>query len=76
MSLVVRNKWIVLILLLQVVIHLPFMNRVAMGNHVWRQVNTLAVAKNYYEKDMNILYPRIDKNYGTNGSYRTSVHFL
>ena len=67
MSLVVRNKWIVLILLLQVVIHLPFMNRVAMGNHVWRQVNTLAVAKNYYEKDMNILYPRIDKNYGTNG---------
>lgn len=62
-----KHKWLFALLILQVVIHLPYMNRVAMGNHVWRQVNTLAVAKNYYEKDMNILYPRIDKNYGTNG---------
>ena len=62
-----KHKWLFALLTLQVAIHLPYMNRVAMGNHVWRQVNTLAVAKNYYEKDMNILYPRIDKNYGTNG---------
>jgi hypothetical protein len=64
-----RKKWALwgVLLLLQVIIHLPYMNRVAMGNHVWRQCNTLAVAKNYYETDMNILYPRIDKNYGTNG---------
>lgn len=67
MNFVQKHKWLWLILILQVAIHLPYMNRVAMGNHVWRQVNTLAVAKNYYEKDMNILYPRIDKNYGTNG---------
>ena len=78
-----KHKWLFAILTLQVAIHLPFMNRVAMGNHVWRQVNTLAVAKNYYEKDMNILYPRIDKNYGTNGvtgpqftSYDYSVALL
>ncbi len=61
-----QTWWLVLVLL-QIIIHLPFMNRVAMGNHVWRQCNTLAVAKNYYQVDMNILYPRIDKNYGSNG---------
>ncbi len=62
-----KHKWLFALLTLQMALHAPFMNRVAMGNHVWRQCNTLAVAKNYYEQDMNILYPRIDKNYGTNG---------
>jgi hypothetical protein len=27
----------------------------------------LAVARNYAQEDMNILYPRIDKRYHTNG---------
>lgn len=67
MSYLRKHKWLWVILGLQVIIHLPFMNRVAMGNHAWRQVNTLAVAKNYYQQDMNLLFPRIDKNYGTNG---------
>jgi hypothetical protein len=47
--------------------HLPYMQLPAVGNHVWRQCNTLAVARNYYEEDMNILKPRIDKRYNTPG---------
>jgi len=29
--------------------------------HTWRQCNTLAVARNFYQEDMNILKPRIDR---------------
>lgn len=65
--LIQKYRFLVLLCFVQWLIHAPFMNKVAMGNHVWRQVNTLAVAKNYHTEDMNILYPRIDKNYATNG---------
>ena len=55
------------ILSLHALLHSAYMNKPDMGVHTWRQTNTLAVAKNYYEVDMRILYPRIDKNYGTTG---------
>jgi len=42
--------------------HLP-----AVGTHVWRQCNTLAVARNYAEEDMRIWLPRIDKRYKFSG---------
>lgn len=35
----------------------------AVGNHVWRQCNTLAMATNFAEEDMNILMPRIDQRF-------------
>ena len=31
------------------------------GTHVWRQCITLAVARNFYQEDMNILRPRVDR---------------
>lgn len=56
-----------LILSVHFLLHAPYLGKPAMGVHTWRQTNTLAIAKNYHEIDMRILYPRIDKNYGTNG---------
>ncbi len=58
---------IVIICVVQFFAHAAYLKVPATGHHVWRQCNTLAVARNYSEIDMNILYPRIDKNYGTNG---------
>ncbi|WP_167852248.1 ArnT family glycosyltransferase [Hymenobacter elongatus] len=37
------------------------------GPHTWRQCNTLAVARNFYEEDMNILRPRIDRRNDSDG---------
>lgn len=63
------KSWQLLFILaiIQIFSHLPYLTLPAVGNHVWRQCNTLAVARNYAEEDMNILYPRIDKRYHTNG---------
>jgi hypothetical protein len=58
---------ILIICLVQFLSHANYLKVPATGHHVWRQCNTLAVARNYSEIDMNIFYPRIDKNYGTNG---------
>jgi hypothetical protein len=58
---------LIVLMLVQVISHVAYLKLPAVGNHVWRQCNTLAVARNYYQEDMNILYPRIDKRYHTNG---------
>ena len=58
---------LLVLMLVQVFMHVAYLKLPAVGNHVWRQCNTLAVARNYYQEDMNILYPRIDKRYHTNG---------
>ena len=62
-----RWQCLTILLMLQFVSHVYYLNLPAVGNHVWRQCNTLAVARNYAQEDMNILYPRIDKRYNTNG---------
>lgn len=41
-------------------LHLPFINRPPESAHVWRQCNTLAMARNFYEEGMNILEPKVD----------------
>lgn len=48
-------------------VHLPFMDMPPRGTHTWRQCNTLSVARNFYEEDMNILRPRIDRREDTDG---------
>lgn len=60
-------KVIGLCLLLSLAIHAPFMDMPPNGNHLWRQCNTLSVARNFYEEDMNILRPRIDRREDTDG---------
>lgn len=62
-----EKKFLPLLMLLVLVSHLPYMKLPAVGNHVWRQCNTLAVAKNYADESMNLLEPRVDKRFETSG---------
>lgn len=55
------------LLFLQLALHLPHVFKPASGNHVWRQCNSLALAKNFADESMNVAYPRIDKRYGGDG---------
>ena len=52
---------------ISLLVHLPFMDMPPRGTHTWRQCNTLSVARNFYEEDMNILRPRIDRREDTDG---------
>jgi hypothetical protein len=52
---------------LNLLLHLPFFTQPPTSIHVWRQSNTMAVARNFYEEDMNILRPRVDNRKSTNG---------
>ncbi|RSK35285.1 ArnT family glycosyltransferase [Hymenobacter metallilatus] len=62
-----RNWFWPLLIGLNFILHAPFFNRPPSSIHVWRQCNTLAVARNFYEEDMNILRPRVDRRHDTNG---------
>ena len=55
------------IFLLSLILHAPFVNLPPRGVHAWRQCNTLAVARNFYQEDMNIFRPRVDRRLTTNG---------
>lgn len=56
-----------LLLGLNFVLHAPFFNTPPHSIHTWRQANTMAVARNFYEEDMNILRPRVDRRNDTDG---------
>lgn len=61
------KKALLCILLLHVLTHLPFISLPPCSIHVWRQCNTLAVARNFFEEDNNILQPRVDRRYDSDG---------
>ncbi len=63
----IRKNALALIFVLNLLLHLPFFNLPPQGTHVWRQCNTLAVARNFYEEDMNILKPRVDRRGTSDG---------
>lgn len=48
-------------------LHIPFVNLPPCSIHVWRQCNTLAVARNFANEDMNIFKPRVDRRHNTDG---------
>ena len=63
-----KGKYVlVFALIINVLVHLPFANLGPRSVHAWRQSNTLAVAKNFYQEDMNILKPRVDRRLDTDG---------
>lgn len=68
-----NGKTFLLILSIQLLSHLPFLNHPPCGSHLWRQCNTLALSRNFYMENMNILEPRIDRRNETNGI--TGSHF-
>lgn len=61
-------RWFWPVLLgLNFLVHLPFFGLPPKGAHSWRQCNTMAVARNLYEEDMNLLRPRVDRRGATDG---------
>ncbi len=67
-EILINKKLILAIcLILNLLIHLPFINLPPRSVHVWRQANTLAVARNFYQEDMDILNPRVDRRLDTDG---------
>jgi 4-amino-4-deoxy-L-arabinose transferase-like glycosyltransferase len=51
---------IYLILLLAFALRLYHIDSPVVGHHSWRQADTAAMARNYYENGYNFLYPQID----------------
>jgi len=60
-------KSLLFVYLVIVVSHLPFMNEPPRSVHVWRQVTTMAMARNLAEEGLNPLQPKVDRRYDTNG---------
>jgi hypothetical protein len=61
-------RWFWPVLLgLNLALHAPFFRLPPASIHVWRQCNTMAVARNLYEEGMNPLEPRVDRRGATNG---------
>ena len=52
---------------LNLLLHAPFFTMPPRSMHVWRQCNTMAVARNFYEEGVNILRPRVDRRLDTDG---------
>ena len=52
----VQTRYFLLsVIAVQFVLHLPVFNMPPMGQHVWRQVMGLSMARNYYEEDRSFL---------------------
>lgn len=72
-----KPKYVVLLLLgavlLSGLLHLPFVSNPPYGKHLESQVNSLAVADNFYYEDNSILYPRLDSRGNTDGVFAS--HF-
>lgn len=61
------SKPLVAALLINALLHLPFINRPPESAHTWRQCNTLAIARNFHEEGMNILEPKVDNRFDQSG---------
>ncbi len=51
---------VAVLLLSQILVHLPYVTLPPTGRHVWRQTQTLSVARNFYEEGGSIFQPRVD----------------
>jgi len=56
--------WIILFFLIRLI---GITNPPLEASHNWRQITGLMVSRNFVEQNSNILYPRINDNYGTEG---------
>jgi hypothetical protein len=67
------KTFLIIGMVLNILVHISFLNQPPGSQHVWRQSNTLAVARNFYEEKMNIFETRVDHRKNTNGV--TGSHF-
>jgi hypothetical protein len=52
---------------LMATLHLMFLDLPPKSMHIWRQCNTLAMTRNFYEEGMNPFTPRVDNRFDTDG---------
>lgn len=62
-----RYQLFLIAVVINILLHAPFLNRPPEGVHVWRQCNTLAVARNFYQEDMTLWKPRVDNRFNKSG---------
>ncbi len=62
-----KKHFLIFVIGINFLIHFPFLNLPPCSIHVWRQCNTLAVARNFNEESMNILKPRVDRRLNSDG---------
>jgi hypothetical protein len=62
-----RARVLLVLVLTSLLAHLPFAGVAPGGTHLWRQANTLTVARNLAEEELNIFRPRVDRRYDTDG---------
>lgn len=67
MHLLERRWFLVAGIVLSAILHAPFVNRPPESVHLWRQANTLALARNFHTESMNLFKPRVDNRYHTDG---------
>lgn len=72
-NIVQNNFFLPVSFLINFLLHFPYMNTPPQSVHVWRQCNTLAVARNFYKEDFNIFHTRVDNRGDTDGV--TGSHF-
>ncbi len=62
-----RARVLFVLIITSLLAHLPFAGVPPGGTHLWRQCNTLTVARNLAEEELNLFRPRVDRRYGTDG---------
>ncbi len=70
-ELAMKRHAIYMILVLAFVIRLYNVNSPILGYHSWRQADTAAIARNFYEHGYNLFYPQIDWGGGSAGYVET-----
>lgn len=65
---------IYLVILFALLVRLFHISFTVIGWHSWRQSDTAAIARNFYENGHNILYPQIDWRGNTEGYVESEFH--
>jgi 4-amino-4-deoxy-L-arabinose transferase-like glycosyltransferase len=69
-----KKYYIYIILAVALITRLYHINFPVSGWHSWRQADTAAIAKNFYENGFQILYPQIDWRGNTTGYVESEFH--
>ena len=62
-----KRKFLIILISMHLLLHLPFVSLPPSAIHTWKQCNTMAVIRNFQEEETNIFKPRVDGRKFTNG---------
>ena len=66
------DPWLWAILLVGLGLRLPGLDEPLIDQQAWRQTDTAAIARNYYEEGYDLFYPRVDWRGATAGYVETN----